>query len=264
MVMTKQERKAQERAKAAAKVETVAAKVETATQAPQGATQAETGEDSGTVAQAGAENTAAPQGTTNSPESTLTPEEQVEVNKAAQAAVVEDAQAKAVAEKQAEEDAAKAKRAEDDLRAEQETLRVAQEHEVSRQQQRAESDAKAAAASADTVVVTVPKAFRLNIDNHKSYTYPAGTYPMPRVHAEHWYVRAQGAVPAQSLVDAINPMAAAVAGRYTNPRTKAIADAINALPGRFPTADAAIGGLRASFGNEFSEEHEAMVRAKFG
>lgn len=51
---------------------------------------------------------------------------------------------------------------------------------------------EAAAASDDNVLVTVPTAFRLALDHHHEIPYQAGTYKMPKEHAEHWWAKANG------------------------------------------------------------------------
>lgn len=40
------------------------------------------------------------------------------------------------------------------------------------------------------VIVMVPKGFKLRMNDHVVIDYPAGAYPMPRAHAEHWYAKA--------------------------------------------------------------------------
>jgi hypothetical protein len=40
------------------------------------------------------------------------------------------------------------------------------------------------------VIVMVPKAFKLRMNDHVVIDYPAGAYSMPREHAEHWYAKA--------------------------------------------------------------------------
>ena len=44
----------------------------------------------------------------------------------------------------------------------------------------------------DTVTVTVPKAYKLRIDNHQLIDVAAGIQEMERSHAEHWWSKAQG------------------------------------------------------------------------
>jgi len=46
--------------------------------------------------------------------------------------------------------------------------------------------------SPDEVTVTVPKAFKLRISAELLVEYRAGVQQMPRVHAEHWYSKANG------------------------------------------------------------------------
>lgn len=45
-------------------------------------------------------------------------------------------------------------------------------------------------AAVPDVIVMVPKAFKLRMNDHVVIDYPAGAYPMPREHAEHWYAKA--------------------------------------------------------------------------
>ena len=42
------------------------------------------------------------------------------------------------------------------------------------------------------VTVTVPKAFKLRVDNDVVIDYRAGVQEMPVEHAEHWYAKANG------------------------------------------------------------------------
>lgn len=44
----------------------------------------------------------------------------------------------------------------------------------------------------DLVKVTVPKAFRLTVDGHRTIEYPAGIQDMPASHADHWFTKAVG------------------------------------------------------------------------
>jgi hypothetical protein len=44
----------------------------------------------------------------------------------------------------------------------------------------------------DTVTATVPKAFKLRIDNFREITFKAGVQEMERAHAAHWYSHANG------------------------------------------------------------------------
>lgn len=55
-------------------------------------------------------------------------------------------------------------------------------------------DAAAPAAPRSTVTVTVPKAFKLRIDNATELAIPAGIQEMDPAHAEHWYAKANGVV----------------------------------------------------------------------
>jgi hypothetical protein len=42
------------------------------------------------------------------------------------------------------------------------------------------------------VIVNVPKAFRLTLNDGRTIPYPAGAYGMPVKHADHWYSKANG------------------------------------------------------------------------
>lgn len=42
------------------------------------------------------------------------------------------------------------------------------------------------------VLALVPKAFKLTLDDHTEKDYPAGVYPMPKAHANHWWAQNQG------------------------------------------------------------------------
>lgn len=55
-------------------------------------------------------------------------------------------------------------------------------------------DAEAAKPAEGEVLVTatVPKAFKLRIDNHVIVDYKPGVQEMPLSHAEHWYSKANG------------------------------------------------------------------------
>lgn len=44
----------------------------------------------------------------------------------------------------------------------------------------------------ETVTVTVPKDFKLRLDDHVEKKYSAGVQEMPLAHAEHWYSKANG------------------------------------------------------------------------
>lgn len=44
----------------------------------------------------------------------------------------------------------------------------------------------------DKVIVNVPKAFKLTLNNGVCVDYPMGAYGMQRTHAEHWYAKANG------------------------------------------------------------------------
>lgn len=44
----------------------------------------------------------------------------------------------------------------------------------------------------DSVIVNVPRAFRLRIDSHKVINYPKGAYSMHKDHASHWFSVASG------------------------------------------------------------------------
>lgn len=50
----------------------------------------------------------------------------------------------------------------------------------------------AAANHEETVLVVVPKFFNYTDPQHTVFPYQAGTYRMPRSHAEHWYSNANG------------------------------------------------------------------------
>ena len=57
---------------------------------------------------------------------------------------------------------------------------------------RQEADAAAALAQ-DKVLCAVPSVFKLNMGEKEGIiTYPAGSYAMPRAHAEHSYSQAHG------------------------------------------------------------------------
>ena len=46
--------------------------------------------------------------------------------------------------------------------------------------------------AANTVTVTVPKAYKLRVDDHTEILVKAGVQEMPLAHAEHWYSVANG------------------------------------------------------------------------
>lgn len=113
----------------------------------------------------------------------LNPQQRAEEKSAAEK---EKAEARAIAAAKAKEEAAAKKAAADAAKA----------------SQMAEAEAQAAAAKAaavqeaaamdDLVDVVVPNPFRLVGQDHRARNYAAGTYPMPRAHAEHWFSKANG------------------------------------------------------------------------
>lgn len=56
----------------------------------------------------------------------------------------------------------------------------------------AAADAPPPVLKEDSVIVNVPKAFRLRIDSHKVINYPKGAYSMHKDHASHWFAVASG------------------------------------------------------------------------
>lgn len=92
----------------------------------------------------------------------------------------------------------------DRQRAEEESARVQAEADA-RSRQEAEARAQREAdEAADKIAVTVPRAFKLNVDNHRVIDYPAGTYGMPRAHADHWWSKANGVILFTEVVAGVN------------------------------------------------------------
>lgn len=58
----------------------------------------------------------------------------------------------------------------------------------------ADKAAVAVASSEDRLMVQVPKAYKLTLDNGSPVDIHAGVQMMPREMAEHWYSKAQGVV----------------------------------------------------------------------
>jgi len=58
------------------------------------------------------------------------------------------------------------------------------------------------------VLVTVPKAFRLTLDNHVVKEYRAGVQAMSKEHAEHWWAKSQGVEVYKGVVPGENAQAA--------------------------------------------------------
>lgn len=120
-----------------------------------------------------------------------------------QAAATKRLMEKAAADQVAKNEAAAKLQAENDARAEEETQRVIAEADAARIKAQQDAEAQAAEDAKNKIAVTVPKAYKLNIDNHNVINYPAGTYAMPKKHAEHWWSKANGVVPFDAVVDSV-------------------------------------------------------------
>lgn len=122
---------------------------------------------------------------------------------AAQAANTQRLMDEAAEKRRKSDEEAAEKVREDTARAEEESARAQAEADARARQELADREQREADEAADKIAVTVPHAFRLNLDNHKIVDYPMGTYGMPRAHADHWWSKAHGVLPFEEVVASV-------------------------------------------------------------